>query len=136
MYSVVKFQIRQGNEFFDYCDHLTKAANNLYNAALFRVRQVLTFTNKPQSQWTANEWEVFHELESVASDEPGIETSALSDAISRKDIPELYVFEYLAPCDQQSGLYFGEYFCTHSADDPQKGRGKHEIFLRCNPRIQ
>lgn len=65
MYSVVKFQIRQGNEFFDYCDRLTKAANNLYNAALFRVRQVLTFTNKPQSQWTANEWEVFHELESA-----------------------------------------------------------------------
>ena len=65
MYSVIKFQIRQGNEFFDYCDRITNAANNLCNAALFRVRQVLTFTNKPQVQWTDNEWEVFRELEAA-----------------------------------------------------------------------
>lgn len=63
MYSAIKFQIRKGDEFFDYCDQITKAANNLYNAALFRVRQVLTFTNKSQAQWTDNEWEVFRELE-------------------------------------------------------------------------
>lgn len=65
MYSVVKFQIRQGDDFFDYCDRITRAANNLYNAALFRVRQVITFTNKPQAQWTTNEWEVFRELEAA-----------------------------------------------------------------------
>lgn len=65
MYSVLKFAIRPGSEHYEYCDTITKAANNLRNAVLFRMRQVLTFSEKPQEQWTANEKEIHDEIETA-----------------------------------------------------------------------
>lgn len=65
MYSVLKFAIKPGSEHYEYCDAITKAANNLRNAVLFRMRQVLTFSEKPQEKWTANEKEIHDEIEAA-----------------------------------------------------------------------
>ena len=53
-------------------DHLGKnaaLANNLYNASLFRIRQVFTGWDKPAR--TANEQQVFDELERAKAAYPG-----------------------------------------------------------------
>lgn len=62
MYCVIKIQVGPENGFYEYFYEMTKAANNLYNATLFRVRQVLTFTQKPESEWTDNEKAVHDEI--------------------------------------------------------------------------
>ncbi len=46
MYYATKIQINQSHPLFQYCDVVTKAANNLNNATHFRVRQVLTMVEK------------------------------------------------------------------------------------------
>lgn len=48
---------------YDYCDSITNAANNLYNATLFRIRQVMTAMSKNPSDWQENERTVMKELE-------------------------------------------------------------------------
>lgn len=67
MYSVLRFAIKQESAHYEYCNTITKAANNLRNAVLFRMRQVLTFVDKPQTQWTSNEKEIHDEIESTLS---------------------------------------------------------------------
>lgn len=62
MYHATKILIKQDNELFNYCSSITKATNNLRNAALFRVRQVLTMVDKPIGKLTQNELEVYNEL--------------------------------------------------------------------------
>ena len=63
MHHVVKYEIKQTDELYEYCDAITKAANNLRNAALFRVRQVLTMVDKPLEKITENELKIYNELQ-------------------------------------------------------------------------
>lgn len=63
MYSVIKFQITESEGVYEYLDAVTKAANNLRNTALFRVRQVLTMFNEPFEKLTENELEIYNELQ-------------------------------------------------------------------------
>ena len=62
MYSTVKFVIKPNDELYEYCDKATNAANNLKNATLFRVRQVLTMFSKEEKDWSTNEKEIYKEL--------------------------------------------------------------------------
>jgi putative transposase len=50
---------------FDWCNDAAHKANNLYNAALFRVRQCMTSRNKDPNELTANELEVLDEIEQM-----------------------------------------------------------------------
>ena len=52
-----------GNDVFDWCDVCGHKANNLYNAALFRIRQCMTSRTKTFDQLTDNEREVMNEIE-------------------------------------------------------------------------
>ena len=63
MYRAVTINITQSHFLFGYLEELTKASCNLRNAALFRMRQVLTFTSKEPSRWTDNEKFVHDEIE-------------------------------------------------------------------------
>lgn len=64
MYKVVKIQVKnKDSELYKYCERFTRAANNLYNAAMFRVRQVATAMEKKPKDLTANEKEVLAEIE-------------------------------------------------------------------------
>lgn len=50
MYNVLNIQVSGGNALHSYLDETTKYVNNLYNAVLFRARQVMTFVQKPKEQ--------------------------------------------------------------------------------------
>ncbi len=47
--------VREDTELFNYLKNISLLANNLYNATLFRMRQILTAANKDQGRWTDNE---------------------------------------------------------------------------------
>lgn len=50
LYNVLNIQVSGGNALHSYLDETTKYVNNLYNAVLFRARQVMTFVQKPKEQ--------------------------------------------------------------------------------------
>ena len=51
---------------FPWCDTITRKANNLDNATLFRMRQVMTAVTKEQEALTANEAAVMDEVHATA----------------------------------------------------------------------
>ena len=62
MYSTRKVVIRSGNPLYNYCISVTQASNNMFNAALYRVRQVMTGVSKEESALTQNEKDVLDEI--------------------------------------------------------------------------
>lgn len=63
MYKTVNIQIKQDNDLFAWCDKNAHYANNLYNAALFRERQLMSAAKKDIHKLTDNELEVMSEVE-------------------------------------------------------------------------
>ena len=59
MYHVIKVHVGPKDKLYTYCADVTHAANNLRNATLFRVRQVLTMVDKTYETMTDNEREVY-----------------------------------------------------------------------------
>ena len=62
MHSATQICVKLNNEFYAYFATITMLANNLRNATLYRVRQVLTMVEKPFDKLTANELEVYNEI--------------------------------------------------------------------------
>ena len=62
MYRTVNIQISRDSELFEWCSHNARCANNLYNAALFRERQMMSSARKTLRQLTDNELEVMSEV--------------------------------------------------------------------------
>ena len=62
MYFTRNVMVTDGNLFM-WCDTVAHKANNLYNAALFRIRQSMTSRKKDANELTANELEVLNEIE-------------------------------------------------------------------------
>ena len=65
MYHSVNVQVKQGTALFQWCDYNAHCANNLYNAALFRERQMMTSSKKAIHELTDNELEVMSEVENA-----------------------------------------------------------------------
>ena len=63
MYRTINIQIKPGNDVFEWCDRNAHYANNLYNAALFRERQLMFAAKKDIHDLTDNELEVMSEVE-------------------------------------------------------------------------
>ena len=61
-YAVRTVHVNKYHPLFDYCHTLTALTNNLYNAALFRQRQVMTAVKKDESLWSSHEKDVMDEL--------------------------------------------------------------------------
>ncbi|MCD7840679.1 MAG: RNA-guided endonuclease TnpB family protein [Erysipelotrichaceae bacterium] len=59
-YSSIQFNIKQSDDFYEYCNDITHAASNLRNAALFRLRQDNTLVNKSLDKLTQNELDVYN----------------------------------------------------------------------------
>ena len=59
-YRVIQCQVAQGNSIHDYCGGYAGLAKLLYNAALFRIRQI--FTGYDKDSRTDHENEVFDEV--------------------------------------------------------------------------
>lgn len=62
-YRVVQCQVAYGNSIYSFCDSNAKLAKLLYNAALFRIRQI--FTGSKKEHLSKNELEVYKELDSL-----------------------------------------------------------------------
>ena len=60
MYRTFRYVIKPQNTLFNYCKNITHLSNNLYNASLFRIRQVLAVFKKDVP--TPNEQEVLDEI--------------------------------------------------------------------------
>lgn len=71
MYSVTQIQIDRKHELYDYCDRVTRAANNMYNTTLFYIRQVMTGTQKEPDKLTKNEKEVLDIVAKVVTKSNG-----------------------------------------------------------------
>ena len=69
-YRVVQCQVAQGNSIHDYCGSYAGLAKLLYNAALFRIRQI--FTGYDKDSRTDHEKEVFDEVELLQQTYPSI----------------------------------------------------------------
>ena len=63
MHSATQICVKPNSEFYAYFATITMLANNLRNATLYRVRQVLTMVEKPFGKLTANELEVYNEID-------------------------------------------------------------------------
>lgn len=60
MYSVQNIQVNESHPLFKWCDTITHLTNNLENAMIYRVRQIITGVQK--EKLTCNEQEVFDEV--------------------------------------------------------------------------
>lgn len=63
MYRTIKVSVKKEDPLYNYCDNITKLTNNLSNATLFRIRQVMTGLNKDPQSRTVNENEIISEIE-------------------------------------------------------------------------
>lgn len=70
MYNTVKVEIKRSHPLYEYCDNVCHAANNLYNTALYRVRQVMTGVRKESNKLTQNEKEVLSEVQDFVDHNP------------------------------------------------------------------
>lgn len=69
-YRVTQNQVSHGNCIYDYCDSNARLAKLLYNAALFRIRQI--FTGYGKDTLTDNEKQVFEEVGLLEKTYPSI----------------------------------------------------------------
>ena len=69
-YKVIQCQIAQDSLIYDYCDSNAQKAKLLYNAALFRIRQI--FTGWDKDSRTDNEKEVFAEVDLLQQTYPSV----------------------------------------------------------------
>ena len=63
MYKVLNCIIRRNHQLYDYLDVMSHNACNLYNAALFRERQMMTSRDKERSELQELQREVIKEVE-------------------------------------------------------------------------
>lgn len=68
MYHTLQIQIKQSNPLYAYLEQTSHLANNLYNAGLFRCRQLITASKKEQKDLTENEKEVIKEFSAAFPD--------------------------------------------------------------------
>jgi len=62
LYLVKKIHLHKDDPLYSYCDHFAHLAKCLYNASLFRIRQVFTGWDKTPEQRSTNEAEIFEEI--------------------------------------------------------------------------
>ena len=63
MYRTRKVEISPKHELYEWCCHITSCTNNLYNAALFRIRQIISSLSKEEEDLSDNERKVLFEIE-------------------------------------------------------------------------
>ena len=83
MYKTITVQVKPDSDLFEWCDRNAHCANNLYNAALFRERQLMFASKKNVHELTDNELEVMSEVE-----------FALLDMAKAKTVPASGVIGY------------------------------------------
>ena len=72
LYQVTKIHLHKDDPLYSYCDHFAHLAKCLYNASLFRIRQVFTGWDKTPEQRSTNETEIFEEIRLLQQVHPSI----------------------------------------------------------------
>ncbi len=65
MYHTLTVQVKQKDRLYKWCDTNAHLANNLYNAALFRQRQMMSASKKEMNNLTPNELEILNEVKTL-----------------------------------------------------------------------
>ena len=68
MYHTLQIQVKQRNPLYAYLERTSHLANNLYNAGLFRCRQLITASKKELKDLTENEKKVIKEFSTAFPD--------------------------------------------------------------------
>ncbi len=92
-------------EMFEWCDTVAHKANNLYNAALFRIRQCMTARKKEMNELTVNELEVLDEIDRM-------NTALVSKKKSPRCIPKSGYLSYGFLDDLMKHTDNPDYNCT------------------------
>ena len=82
MYKAITVQVKPDSDLFEWCDRNAHCANNLYNAAMFRERQLMFATKKTIHELTDHELEVMSEVEFALLDMNKPKTVPASGVIS------------------------------------------------------
>lgn len=67
-YRTLQFQIKKGDDLFDYCDDLCFKSKNIYNVGMFHLRQLMTGLKKDKALVQKLEAEVIQKVESSLSE--------------------------------------------------------------------
>lgn len=135
-YRVVQCQITPNSSIYNYCDNNARKAKLLYNAALFRIRQI--FTGWDKDSRTDNENEVFAEVNVLQQAYPSIKIKRI---ISYNHLEKLmrvtYNPDFFAGLPMQSAqavikhaiIDFSNWIKSSNAykQDPSKFLGKPQI---------
>lgn len=78
-YSVAQRVISKKDSIYDYCDDLSRKSKLLYNASLFRIRNI--FTGYEKEHLTSNEAEVFGEVKLLHESYPVFSFFSIAAAI-------------------------------------------------------
>jgi putative transposase len=65
MYHTLTVQVKQKDRLYKWCNTNAHLANNLYNAALFRQRQMMSVSKKEINNLTPNELEILNEVKTL-----------------------------------------------------------------------
>lgn len=118
MYHVIKVKVGQEHPMFPYMEHVTKCGNNVYNAGLFRVRQIFTALNKDENKRTENERFVLQEIEDTL---PRMQTpNKHFEMPTKKKCVLKYDFLNALMKNSHNPDYYAEGFNVHSAQQMLK----------------
>lgn len=90
MYRTLNVIVHRTDLLYDWCDTTAHLANNLYNAALFRERQMMFSRNKEDDQLTDNEREIIEEVNKAIP----ILNSGIDDPKKLVKVPKSGVMSY------------------------------------------
>lgn len=110
MYKVLKVQVSDKDKLYPYLMNIGKLSNNLYNATLFRVRQLMTSRNK--EILSKNELEILKEVEVM--NKCLLEKGKSERMISNSGVVNYYFLNDLFRCNNNID-YLHEELPTHTA---------------------
>ena len=119
MYRSMKVQVTEG-PVYDWCYTIAHKANNLYNAALYRERQLMCSRGKAPSELSANEAEVLREFE---------EMNRILQACGKRvrQLPDSGVLSYNALDDLMKCTGNPDYFCDELPRQTAQSVLKHTV---------
>ena len=115
MYYSHNVQVNRKDELFLWCDNIARLANNLYNAALYRQRQLMCAAKKPEEALSENEKEVIAELTEALPKMKQQRTLPSSGFMSYTFLDDLFKTtknrDYMAPLPRQTAQNVLKHVC-------------------------
>ena len=115
MYRSCNIQIAYDHPLFSWCDKIAHLSTNLYNAGLFRERQLMASSRKDTSEWTEHEIEIRKEVHHAMELFKKPRSIPASGAVSYTFLDELMKVtanpDYYAPLPRQTAQNCLKHVC-------------------------